>query len=1428
MVEHSWKWIKRGAAIIALGGVVVFAALVLAARYWVLPGIDSHRDDIAAALSRSIGLKVTIGAVAGRWSALWPSLDLSDVRVYDRSGRRGLFLLRVQSEISWRSALRTELTFRALEISAPTLDVRRDSTGKFYVAGIALGADESQGGAGLADWLLRQPKVVVRDAVVAWQDATLSDRPLMIRGVTLRLENSGARHRFALRANASPELAQALDVRGDVRGNSLSDAAGWSGQMFAKLDYANFELLRSYLPLPQALQRGEGAVRVWLDAAGGKLAGATADVRLRDLSVRVQPNLSLLELAALDGRLSYQELQPGFSAAAKQLTLTLRGGRAWTHPADFALKFVPAGTGKPEHGEVLVGSVDLIPVVALADALPFQAAQRDRLREIAPTGQIGKLALQWSANQGTLRSYSAKGNFVDLGWRGVGRLPGVQGLSGTFDATERGGALSLESAKTDLTAAGLFAEALHFDSITGRADWKMAGDEVDLSIRKLALANNDFAGAVRGALRFRPGTPPHSDLTGKLTRADARAVWRYVPLVIGEKTRRWLQTSLLAGSSHDTTFRLKGDLRDFPFSDDQGGVFEVLTRFSGGELSYAEQWPRISAIAGEVRFRGKRMDIQADEAMIFDTRLAKVVAGIADLGSHDELLEIGGEAGGSLADKFKFIAHSPVNAMLHGFTEDFVATGNGNLGLKLMLPLRRLKDSRIAGNYEFQNSGISDAKRKFPPLSEVTGRLQFSEAGVRTEDIKARMLGGPATLSFVSKENGEIAFEGRGSAEAAALPGFIRHPALTQLSGKAEWKGTALLRQRKAQLNVAAQVVLLGEPASLTILTRPDGNLGIDAKGKTSVHALAREFPNPLLAYIDGSADWIAQVDLRDDKATIRAQSTLSVLGRPASLRIVSNPEGITTLDAEGRITSENLSRLAPHPLLQYLHGATDWSGHAEVRKDQTEIRFSSSLQGLASDLPEPLDKRARDTLPLRIEDAPAAGGNKLLTLSLGKTISAQVVHSESKTEPWQIRRAEVRLGSVAPSPTRDGIWIAGSMGALDIDDWRAVLHRTSKPVTGQATTDSALPLAGVDLKMASLIASGKEFSALHIKAVKQERNWHAELAGEQLKGAVDWDPSGKGKLSARLQTLIIPAGPADEARRDAEAPAKAEAGEPAAFPALDIVADNFGVRARRFGKLELNAIQEGRDWRLEKLKISNPHGALSGDGVWQGWLTRPSTTLNLALAVSDIGKYLGWIGYPDSVKRGAADIKGRLSWDGNPYEFNAATLSGTFKMEAKSGQFLKINPGAGKLLGLISLQSLPRRIKLDFRDVFSEGFAFDAITGNIQIDKGVLATKDFQMKGPAALASMAGRADLEAETQNVIVRVVPAVGDSISLASAFLGGPVVGAATFLVQKLLKNPFDRLLSYEYAISGTWSEPAITKLPRSQRDPKPAPAPDAQP
>jgi uncharacterized protein YhdP len=264
-------------------------------------------------------------------------------------------------------------------------------------------------------------------------------------------------------------------------------------------------------------------------------------------------------------------------------------------------------------------------------------------------------------------------------------------------------------------------------------------------------------------------------------------------------------------------------------------------------------------------------------------------------------------------------------------------------------------------------------------------------------------------------------------------------------------------------------------------------------------------------------------------------------------------------------------------------------------------------------------------------------------------------------------------------------------------------------------------------------------------------------------------------------------------------------------LPAMDVVVDELRVKQLDLGRLELQATKQADDWRIDKLRLANPGSVFNATGTWQSWLAQPATKLDVDLDVKDVGKFLARMGHPDRIKRGTAKLKGALSWRGGPAAFNIPTLSGNLQLEAHSGQFLKIEPGIGKLLGLLSLQSLPRRLTLDFRDVFSEGFAFDNIAGTMLLTNGVLATTDFVMQGPAAVVNMSGVTDLSKETQNLRLKVVPGVGEGVAVAGAFLGGPIVGVTAYVLQKLLKDPVGQMISYEYQVTGSWDNPQVNKL-----------------
>ena len=201
---------------------------------------------------------------------------------------------------------------------------------------------------------------------------------------------------------------------------------------------------------------------------------------------------------------------------------------------------------------------------------------------------------------------------------------------------------------------------------------------------------------------------------------------------------------------------------------------------------------------------------------------------------------------------------------------------------------------------------------------------------------------------------------------------------------------------------------------------------------------------------------------------------------------------------------------------------------------------------------------------------------------------------------------------------------------------------------------------------------------------------------------------------------------------------------------------------------------------------------------------------MTVRLDVADIGKFLTRLGWPDAMRGGTATLEGPISWSGNPTRLDIPSLSGQLKLEAKDGRFRQIEPGVAKLLGILSLQALPRRVTLDFRDVFSKGFSFDRISANVQITSGVAETQDFMMQGSAAHVAMRGQVDLARETQSLVVRVTPSLSESIAIAGAIVN-PAIGVAALIAQKALKDPFSQIASFEYAVSGTWVDPVIARV-----------------
>src|SRR2546421_236762 len=551
--RSRWRLAARILGWTLLIAYLLFAAILLAFRYWVLPKVAEYRSDVEQYASKVLGQRITIGAMEADWQGLRPELLLANVTVFDHDGRAALSLPAVEATLAWTSALLGSPGFYSRVFDRPRLASRRDEAGKFYVAGIELHAAQV-GDAGIAQWVFSQREIVIRDASVSWDDKQRGAPLLELPGFNFVLRNGFLGHRFAFKAKPSAELASALDVRGDLDRLDAGDPGECVGQIYAELDYTDLVAWRRWVDYPFDIRSGQGGVRLWLNLRGKTSSELTADVALSNVTGRVARNTPLLELEYLRGRVGASQREgKEFEVFGRKLTLGTATGIV-VPPADFRVHWAPSG------GDLDADAIELAPLARLAEYLPFPQATRARLAATDPRGSVRDLKAAWTGDAEDPQHYSVRGSFARLAARAHDGSPGFAGLTGRFEASEKGGNVVLGSERAAIELPGVFAESpVPMDSLGGQISWTLAQDRFELALHNLSVANRDLAATFTASFAAKRGGSNVIDLTGHFSRADGRAVYRYVPWLPAPVVE-YLKASIRGGKSNDVRLRLKGDL----------------------------------------------------------------------------------------------------------------------------------------------------------------------------------------------------------------------------------------------------------------------------------------------------------------------------------------------------------------------------------------------------------------------------------------------------------------------------------------------------------------------------------------------------------------------------------------------------------------------------------------------------------------------------------------------------------------------------------------------------------------------------------------------------------------------------------------------------------------------------------------------------
>ncbi len=520
-------------------------------------------------------------------------------------------------------------------------------------------------------------------------------------------------------------------------------------------------------------------------------------------------------------------------------------------------------------------------------------------------------------------------------------------------------------------------------------------------------------------------------------------------------------------------------------------------------------------------------------------------------------------------------------------------------------------------------------------------------------------------------------------------------------------------------------------------------------------------------------------------------------------------PGGATRLQIESHLSGDMLSQYLELPLFsQLMSGKAPLSGQVfiphqpEVAQRVASVKLDSTLSGLALALPGALEKTAQQLRPLTVELQLLSDAPPQLQLGYDKQLAALVSFEKPRL------RGEVLIGEQRELqlPQQPGLVISGELSAFSLSRLLALLP------TSESLGDSEPGIVrSLKLKLGELELFGQQLKSVDLNATQLAWQWFIDIDSPQAKGRIELSEHLlQNPIVAEMEYLHLSKPSKDE-------PAPESSREPFdmwKLPPLQIQVQSFSYDKLPLGAMRLKSRWLEGGYQLEELLLHPDSAELRLEGRW---LAEPlplgASSLKLRLKSSDIGRTISGLGFAGTIKDGEGFVNATVDWAGGLGEFEVAELDGKIDFKLEDGRILEVEPGAGRILGLLSIQMLPRRLLLDFGDLFGEGFRFNEIRGHYDMVDGLAKTDNFTLLGSSVRMDMLGSVDLGKQEYDQRLIVTPFVTDSLPLLTYLTGvaTPQIAALLFLAQKLFQDDLAKIAQFEYRVSGPWDNPEVVKL-----------------
>lgn len=1342
--------------------IFIISAALLVLNFWLVPRINEYRPSIEVYLSELINAPVSIRQIRAFHFGLLPEIELDNLQISNPDGSNGLLIERVRASISAKALIQFQLRLHEITLEQPQLFIQRHNDGHLWIAGIDVTAFAAAKTPLQADqttpyevppvvlWLLRQHQINIRQGIARWLDQTTHAPEFELRDIEATLRSSGGYdHEIRIEATPPHSWGEKFTLEFILTEPTWTTAAHpLNWNATAHITFPQVNIQR----LPQYIQ-----LPIELIQGTGFLdiTGIFKDGELTESQATFNmPDIEIITQQNL-APIHLQDFKGNITGTWQQNTLRIQ-------TPDLAFRLTPTEAVSDNIDKPLVWQPSLLDTswhfneqgILNGGELKTGEINLPTLSLLAlglPLPEIAHNLLLEMNTQGQIQS-------LDFQWQGPIQTPTYYALKGELQniSVIAGGVPPIPPGKKIAVGRpGVDGLGLSFSVSQGQGIF-----ELNITNGSITLPGLYDAPEVQ---------VNHLTASALLNQINDRQIQINVPN---------LNLTAPGGKLGAQMYWISPDPQN---PDDKAGYFSMNGILTDGQAEFVHRYLP-NSIQSKVR----------------DYLKAALISGTVPQATV--LVE------GPLVD---FPYHQ--NA-----TGTFLIAGNVQ-----------------NATYAFAPPVVQPpGQAPWPVLTQINGYALFTGKGMRIMHTTGKIQNAPNSF-FTVKE--------------ASIPNWVLHdthvlvnatitgPANELLEvvnesaiGKNVLKGLLVLAQASGKLE--SQLTL-----DITLDHMPDTTVTGSIKFENNKISLW-----PFVPQLQNAHGLLTYTEKGFQANQVLAQT----LGGEVRGNIQMDLEQGLEINLQGNMTALGLAH-DPHwgkillPDMNWLSGQTAYTFNAHYDDGQQTMLWSSNLAGLAMDLPSPLYKPADLAYPVQVRLTPLPANRQFLPMLIEVRADAQPVGLPEirasyvlDDDSGQVQITQGVLGiNTNPSMPLTGTSASIVLNTLDIMQWQDFIKRhlpesLSSRYPRLQASNLILPIwwpqqITADIDDLQLTQQLNTQNA-HIEIQRQNDNWQAEIRSTDIAGQMEWQTDNAhdadaGKLSAQFSRLWI-ATTSTQPRQNDLLSEKARSLSDNIFtllPNLNLRINHFRLDQMNLGTLSMQASIDntvsGTRWQIENLSLVSGSSKLEASGYWSQTPTT-STSIDLQLQTQDSGELLELLGHNRLIANAAGVLQGHLSWQAMPYDIDIKTLNGHLNVNLQKGAILFVNAGAGRVFNALSLQSLPNRLALDFRDLIDSGLTFDEVNSEMIIENGIIDLHTLNLDGVSAKVQLTGQLDLVAQTQDLEVIVSPQFDMGAASLAVAAVNPIAGIGSLVAQMVLKMPLQQMAMRTYYVYGSWEKPIVSNTP----------------